>query len=148
MDGAYSPDSGRAGIGVVIRNEEGQVDLCSWGVLFDAVSVEETEARACLEGFHLAAEWVRKKAILETDCASLMSAVNATNPCRSLLIFMLQDIRVASRLLPDCKVRVVKRERNQIVHELAQLAKHHGVVGAGSRCVEELVAHECNASAE
>ncbi|TVU25051.1 hypothetical protein EJB05_27527, partial [Eragrostis curvula] len=56
VDGTYSANDGRAGIGVVIRDSNGKVLLSSWWVIFDAISAEEVESWACKEGISLAAE--------------------------------------------------------------------------------------------
>ena len=69
-DGAFSEDSGEAGIGVVIQNHLGQVILSSWKYIDVAGSAEQVEALACREGLALAAEWVPLPAIVESDCAS------------------------------------------------------------------------------
>lgn len=101
VDGAFSPNSGKAGIGVVIRNEAGAVELCSWRVLFDATSVEQTEAQACLESINLAAEWVRKKALVEMDCANVVQVLNSKAPNKSPMLFLMEDIQEARSRLPD-----------------------------------------------
>ncbi|GJN03183.1 hypothetical protein PR202_ga20593 [Eleusine coracana subsp. coracana] len=66
VDGAFSTESCKGGIEVVIRDSEGQVLLSSWRVIFKADSAEEVEALACKEGVQLAGEWVHMSAILET----------------------------------------------------------------------------------
>ncbi|TVU13486.1 hypothetical protein EJB05_40545, partial [Eragrostis curvula] len=61
---------------------------------------------------------------------------------KSSLCFILGEIRESSRLLPE----------NHVAHELAQLAKRttHTAVWRAQvpRCVESLVAHDCNHFAE
>ncbi|GJN34740.1 hypothetical protein PR202_gb23431 [Eleusine coracana subsp. coracana] len=68
VDGAFDHNSKRAGVGVVARDEFGKVVLSAWRVVFDAKSQEEIEMQACREGAILAAEWVRSKVIIKTDC--------------------------------------------------------------------------------
>ena len=76
MDGAFIAESDQAGAGVVIRSHTGEVLLSSWRALFGVASVEEVEAKACLEGIQLAVNWEREKAILESDCESVIKALN------------------------------------------------------------------------
>lgn len=79
---------------------------------------------ACREGVRLAVEWVHRRAIWETDCASVASAINNCNLSRSIISFVLQDIKSLESQLPDFKVQAIKREQNCVAHKLAQLAKH------------------------
>ncbi|TVU33020.1 hypothetical protein EJB05_24799, partial [Eragrostis curvula] len=94
------------------------------------------EGLACLEG---ASEWCRKKAIVESDCLSV--------ELKSLLVFLIRELKQISASLPDVVFQAVKRERNSVAHELAQLAKRttHTAVWRtrAPRCVESLVAQEC-----
>ncbi|KAF8654443.1 hypothetical protein HU200_061628 [Digitaria exilis] len=66
-------------------------------------SAEEVEALACREGVRLAAEWVRRPTILESDCSNVIAA-----------------LRPQPKI---CEVKSVRRECNRVPHELAQLAK-------------------------
>ncbi|GJN36873.1 hypothetical protein PR202_gb25808 [Eleusine coracana subsp. coracana] len=74
VDGGFDNDMGKAGIGIVIRDAFGKALLCSWRVPFRARNAEETEAVAATEGLRLAVEWNQEKAILESDCASVIQA--------------------------------------------------------------------------
>ncbi|GJN13747.1 hypothetical protein PR202_gb00488 [Eleusine coracana subsp. coracana] len=73
VDGAFDTTTGDAGLGVVIRDDQGRTLLCSWRVLFQANSAKETEAMAVTEGLQLAVEWCKEKAVLEVDCLSVVS---------------------------------------------------------------------------
>ncbi|GJN36439.1 hypothetical protein PR202_gb25343 [Eleusine coracana subsp. coracana] len=121
--------------------------LSSWRSLFDASSVEEVEALACKEGLRLAVEWIRDRVILETDYATFARAIRQKET-RSSLCFILEDIRECISELPDVVIRTVKRECNCAAHELAQLAKRivHTAVWHAQvlRCIERVIAQECN----
>ncbi|GJN25781.1 hypothetical protein PR202_gb13653 [Eleusine coracana subsp. coracana] len=120
--------------------------LSSWRTLFDVSSVEEVEALACKEGLRLAVEWVRNQVILKTDYATVILAIRQTET-RSLLCFILEDIRDYISNLPDMVIHTVKREHNCAAHELAQLAKRttHMAVWRAQvlRCIERVIAQEC-----
>jgi hypothetical protein len=47
--------------------------LSAWGIIDNASSAEQVELVACNEGVKLAARWVPRPAILESDC---LTAVN------------------------------------------------------------------------
>ena len=54
------------------RDEQGHVLA-----IFECSSADGIEALACREGVRLAVEWIHKRAILETDCVSVASAINS-----------------------------------------------------------------------
>ena len=54
LDGALNPSSGEAGIGVIIRDDQGGVLLSSWQYIRQEGNAEEVEASACREGLALA----------------------------------------------------------------------------------------------
>ncbi|TVU07862.1 hypothetical protein EJB05_41234, partial [Eragrostis curvula] len=145
VDAAFDQGSRVAGLGIIIRNELGQVILSAWRAVFDVESVEEVEARACLEGVQLASEWCRQKIIVESDCQNVVAPLNSGLPDKSL-VFLLREIKSSSLVLPDVSFQTVKRERNVIAHELSQLAKRnvHTAVWRERvpRCVEALVAQD------
>ncbi|GJN11055.1 hypothetical protein PR202_ga29216 [Eleusine coracana subsp. coracana] len=126
--------------------------LSPWRTLFNTTGAEETEAPAAREGIRLAAEWCREKAILEMDCTTVMAMLRRPHLQKSLLSFIICESIDISRQLPELVVDCVKRERNSVAHELAQLAKRtkHS---AGWRlrapmCVEQTIARECNSISE
>lgn len=57
VDGSFVDQIGEAGVGMIIKNHEGEVILIAWRVLFRCASVDEAEALACLEGLRLASQW-------------------------------------------------------------------------------------------
>ena len=49
-DGAFNQETGRAGIGIIIRDSAGMAIICAWKAIFDGMNADEVEALACLEG--------------------------------------------------------------------------------------------------
>lgn len=149
IDGAFDA-SGKAGLGVVIRDYMGKVLLTSWRVVFNGSSAKQLEALAC-KGVKLGAEWVNKLAVVESDCLNLVSMLQdeSSSYNRSVWCYLLQDIRSVCNRLPGVKFQAVRRELNQVAHEFTQLVKRttHTAVWryAMPVCVEELIAQECNA---
>ncbi|TVU24928.1 hypothetical protein EJB05_27394, partial [Eragrostis curvula] len=111
VDGAFSAESGKAGVGVVL--------LTAWRVIFHASSAEKVEALACKEGVRLAGEWERRPAVLESDCATLIAALQNKKDSHSSLSFVLSEIIEACSSLPDVKIQAVWREQNCVADELA-----------------------------
>lgn len=56
VDESFVPQTGDAGIGVVVRNNEGEVLLSVWKALQHCSDAAEAEALACVEGFRHAAQ--------------------------------------------------------------------------------------------
>lgn len=54
VDGAFHPTTGKAGLGVIIRDHTGQPLLTAWRAIFHCRDAEEAEAQACLDGIRLA----------------------------------------------------------------------------------------------
>ncbi|GJN26558.1 hypothetical protein PR202_gb14497 [Eleusine coracana subsp. coracana] len=123
VDGGFDKDTGKAGIGIVIRDAYGQALLCSWRALFRARDAEETEAVAATEGLRLAVEWNPEKAILESDCASVIQAFKCVANLKSGLSFIVREGIETSNSLPQLRLSLAKREQNRVAHTLAQLAK-------------------------
>nr|CAB3455114.1 unnamed protein product [Digitaria exilis] len=147
VDGAFV-EGDCAGYGVVIRDDKGDVLLSAWGMVHYAASTEEVELIACREGVKLAAEWVPRLAILESDCLVAINFLRRPSDQRSQSVFTIKETVLASEKLPSVVFSHVKREQNRVAHELAQIARRlsHCAVWRNRApvCVEQLVAHDCN----
>ncbi|RLM59026.1 hypothetical protein C2845_PM18G01090 [Panicum miliaceum] len=102
--GAYSESSGEAGIGVVIRDHQGQVVLTGWKFISSASSAEQVEALACREGLALAAEWASLRVILESDCVAVIKSLKYPQHQRSPSTFIIQEALEEASLetAPSC----------------------------------------------
>ena len=147
VDGSFVSQSGEAGVGVVVRDSEGQVILTAWRVIFRCQDAVEAEALACLEGLRLAAQWVQGSIILESDCAQVIQAMQQKED-RSALRFILEVAKDQAQVLVDWRITKVKRESNLVAHELAHFARRsmHSAVwlGRAPACVEGLIKNDCN----
>lgn len=106
VDGSFIQCSEAASAGIVIRDHTGSVLLTSWRIISHCGSAEEAEATACWEGVNLAAEWVKKPLILETDCANLVSMLTSSGFDRAQLCHVLRSIKF---LLQACLIFVCRR---------------------------------------
>jgi hypothetical protein len=121
-DAGFCPRTGAASIGVVIRNDRGEVLLTAWNSLSRCGSAEEAEAEACLLGVRLTAEWIRQPTCVESDCSNLAKALGQEMEPRSSWAGILSEIKAAGNLLPACSFSHIHREGNQVAHLLAQKA--------------------------
>jgi hypothetical protein len=70
----------------------------------------------------LAAEWVRMLVCIESDCLTLVRAVNDGQSSRTAWAGVVEEIRDAKQLLQECTLSHVYREANAVAHEFAQRA--------------------------
>jgi hypothetical protein len=68
------------------------------------------------------AEWSGKPAIIETDCLTIVKALEAAPGTRAQWDGVLKDIQAECALLPSFKIRAVGRKANKVAHQLAQQA--------------------------
>lgn len=123
VDGAFSPETGSAALGVIIRDWLGLPVLMAGRILLHCRDVEEAEAMACLEGIRMGARWPEKDVILESDCATVIEKLSLSEIDRSLVAPVIRDaLREKSHLK---SLRIVKggREQNKVAHELAHRAR-------------------------
>jgi hypothetical protein len=99
-----------ASMGIVARDEEGQVLLTAWQVLQRCASPEEAEAEACLCGIRLAAEWIGKPTQMEADCVGLINAIEATQESCSYWDVIIHEIKGVNRLLRQCEFKIQIRQ--------------------------------------
>ncbi|GKV27974.1 hypothetical protein SLEP1_g37084 [Rubroshorea leprosula] len=123
VDGAISMQNGAYGMGAVARNHQGEV-LAAMACKGQGVVAAEI-AEAC--SLRMALQWAHdltfRKIFLETDCVSLVTAINneflSTN---SSLGAVLSDCRVLMTSFMHCQVNHIRREGNAVAHELAKRA--------------------------
>jgi hypothetical protein len=127
-DAGFCAQSGDSSAGIVIRDENGKVLLTAWQLLRQCATVEEAEAEACLRGVRLMTEWngewTGKPAVIESDCSTMVQALDRASGTRAQWDGLLTDIRGPCMLLPGFKLRMIKREANAVAHCLAKRAMH------------------------
>jgi ribonuclease HI len=60
----------------VVRDVYGNVHVAAWRTITNVASAEEAEALACLDGIRLAVEVTSSPTVVETDCSTLVQAMN------------------------------------------------------------------------
>ncbi|XP_042973060.1 uncharacterized protein LOC122304862 [Carya illinoinensis] len=122
IDGATFNDQSIAGIGVVLRDHNGEVVVTCSKVEKEVSSVEFIDAIALLRGLQLCVQWGVPKIMLEIDCLILVNALNANFECLTDFEFILQDIRRLIDGFQEVKVVHVNRLGNLVAHRLARHA--------------------------
>ncbi|OMO93815.1 hypothetical protein COLO4_16656 [Corchorus olitorius] len=112
-DGAFSSHSGKAGIGVVVRNSDGEV-LDAFGKSVVARDALMAEALVMREGAKLAVAANHEKVIFEVDSAILFADVN-NKDCSKIdwkIKAVVQDIHILVNSLQHKKFQLVNRGAN------------------------------------
>ncbi|XP_065623642.1 uncharacterized protein LOC136064997 [Quercus suber] len=122
FNGALFSEANTAGIGVVIRNEEGQVmvSLSQKTTLpFTAIEVEAMAARRALE---LALETGFQQIILEGDSQILLSALEKNFHTLSNFGHLITDIQYLASCFSKMQYSHVRKHCNTVAHSLARRA--------------------------
>lgn len=109
VDGAFSMTDNTGGIGVIARDSEGKALLSSWKYLHRCADAEQVEILACYEGMKLAAEWIRKPIILESDCITVIGRMTAEDEERSRWTFLIRSAKAVMRSLQEVRIQHRKR---------------------------------------
>ncbi|KAK1669486.1 hypothetical protein QYE76_057645 [Lolium multiflorum] len=108
VDGAFSWED-RAGIGMVLRDQQGEVIFTACRQLQTCRDATEAEIMAIEEGVILALQWTDLRLIVESDCSLAVELITGTNPHRSAYAFRINVIR---ELLRERGSRLVKISRD------------------------------------
>ena len=122
-DGAVLKDSGEAGIGVVIRNEKGEV----MGSLAEKIkkpdSVEVLEALAARRAILFATELGLQRVIIEGDSEIVFQAVSEVCSVCSCIGHIIKDCKSISGLFQTHSFSHTRRQGNAVAHALAKRAR-------------------------
>ncbi|XP_042969199.1 uncharacterized protein LOC122301911 [Carya illinoinensis] len=120
LDDAACVLCNQAGVGVVLRNHNGEVVVACSKVEKEVSFAEFIEAIALLRGLQLCVQWGVPKLMLKTDCLILVNALNENSECLTDFAFILQDIRRLMAAFQEVKVVHVNRLGNLVAHLLAR----------------------------
>jgi ribonuclease HI len=92
VDTGWDALSKHTGIGVVVRDEWGNVLLSAWEHISRCESVVEAELLACLKGLKHAEKLLQHAIILETDCALAFHSISEQATNRSECWTLIREI--------------------------------------------------------
>jgi hypothetical protein len=118
VDGVFSP-SGGVGIGMLMRDHQGDVIMVACRTLQDCRDATEAELCAVEDGVKLALQWTQLPVTVETDCSEVLELLNEGTPNSSVHAFRISATR---ELLRERNFSIVKisRDVNIASHELAR----------------------------
>ena len=122
-NGAYFADEEKAGIGVVVRNELGQV----MGSLAEKIemssTVEVLEAMAARRAMLFMEELGLRHAIFEGDSELVVKALVGHCLDRSSIGHIIKDCKSLRGLFQTCSFSHVRRQGNGVAHALVRKAR-------------------------
>ncbi|EEE57524.1 hypothetical protein OsJ_07834 [Oryza sativa Japonica Group] len=150
VDGSFNNSSGQAGIGMILRNSEGEAIFTGRQAIANCVDALESELLACKFGLDLALHWSILPIILETDSILAVSAINGKTEDKSRFAYLIRELRLLQKGEREVKVQKVHRDHNKISHVLANSARVANRsdfwFGHESNCVSALILEDCNHS--
>ncbi|KAF5470679.1 hypothetical protein F2P56_011176 [Juglans regia] len=122
VDGAVFADGNKAGVGLVLRDENGKVVWAATKAE-DAVDAPVTiELIAVLRGLQLCQPLGIPNLVVETDCLSLVQELQGTQESFSPNGNLIKDAKELMRHFPELQVQHVYRDGNRVAHNLARFA--------------------------
>jgi hypothetical protein len=110
--GSFSIETRSCGVGMVLRDGQGEIVFSAHGMLENNSSPLEAELIACLEGCSLALLWSTSPFIIE---------INSFKEERSPFTFLVKQGKQLLAVRVDSKLEFIRREHNLLIHTLASL---------------------------
>ena len=122
IDGAFKAESGQGGIGVVVRNENGECIAALARHFPFSGSALHMEAEACRAGLLIAIYFGWVDVEIESDCSVLISGLSSDREDYSDVGRIIHDCHSYIRTINTCRVSHIYREANGVANRLAHLA--------------------------
>ena len=122
-DAPLFSDLGKTGVGVVIRNEKGEV-MAAMTACGPAIQTsEEAELLACRRALEFVVDAGFYRLIIEGDNSNVTHAISSSADNNSLFGNVVDDIRHLIRGLHWSAICCIRRSGNRVAHVLAQHAR-------------------------
>jgi ribonuclease HI len=122
-DGAMFEESSEAGIGVIIRNNRGEVMASMCHRIHYPHLTEAMEAYAARSATQLAIDLGFKEVDIKGDPITIVTALRNTAPCCTLYGHLVNDTKNTANSFLSVQFLHVKRDGNSVAHSLAKRAK-------------------------
>ena len=122
VDGSFSHDDGRAGTGMVLRDQEGAIIFSACRSLWSCPDPLHAELAGCMEGIALALQWTELSFIVECDSLQAVQLINASGQDQSQYAMVVSEVKhlMSER---ECHVIHISREQNNVSHTLANFGR-------------------------
>ncbi|OMP06477.1 hypothetical protein CCACVL1_01552 [Corchorus capsularis] len=120
-DASFSTENGEAGLGVVIRDDVGNVIASGSRRLYFIADSLYAEVHAILFGFEMALELGLDRCIVESDSLLAIREINKLDTVFWEGGCLIHEIRELASLFEFCSFQFVNREANMLAHSLVGL---------------------------
>jgi ribonuclease HI len=124
VDAALFPQENRMGCGIVLRNHDGDFILSVSEGLAGLPSPEMAEALAARQALVISRDHGVTKAVLVSDCLSLVQRISSKGLDRSPLGSVIADIKTLATDFESCSFKFASRDVNVVAHKLARCSEH------------------------
>ncbi|XP_050258814.1 uncharacterized protein LOC126703786 [Quercus robur] len=122
-DDACFTKTDEAGIGVVVRNELGQVMTSLTKKIPMPLSVEVLKAKAVRRAMIITTEWGFHRAIFEGDSELVVKALFGDSSHHSCIGHIAKDCKSIMSFFQTCSFSHVRQQSNRVAHTLAKRAR-------------------------
>ncbi|KAL5737825.1 hypothetical protein ACOSP7_030586 [Xanthoceras sorbifolium] len=120
VDAACDKSNGRVDLGMVMRNEGGDVVLAAAIAFKEGTDVSVVEAQAVLEGLMLASSRGFTHLLVECDCLDVINICNDSGIILSDIGNIVSDVRIALGCFNVVSISHVPRLNNFVAHGIAK----------------------------
>ena len=122
-DGAVFANQRKVGLGMMIRDNNGNVIAALSSPMVGPLGTLETEAKAMEVGMRFALDLDIQDVVVECDALAVFNAVQGLATPSSSILFIVDSILQQSRWFRSCCFSHTKRQGNVSAHMLAQYSK-------------------------
>jgi ribonuclease HI len=123
IDGSFRAEDGTAGIGMVLRDDTGEVIFSACQFINSCEEALEAELLACSEGLGLAIQHCQLPILIDSDCTQLISALKNPAQDRSAFLHIITGIKNLASSTRVCNFVKVDRRQVRVSHCLANWAR-------------------------
>lgn len=121
-DGALFFDLNKAGLGIILRDHNGDIVLAGSGSETSILEPEHVEAAALLRGLQLCLNLGISHLMVESDCLFLVDEINKPVLTSASIRSLVLEIKELMQRFPRCSIHHYSRLGNQAAHCLARHA--------------------------
>jgi ribonuclease HI len=127
VDASSIEATGSGATGIIIRDHTGTILLAGGNIIKHCSTAKEAEAMAIVDGARLSNRWPGAKIIFESDCSTVVKAVNQGRRNDSHLRSTYYSFFDETELLDEWKCMLATRYQNCTAHECAACVRHGDV---------------------
>lgn len=120
VDAAIFTQSNAAGLGIVARNSAGEVIAWRQRLVHSVLCPDTAETLVVLESVRMAVDFGWQEVIIESDCLSVINAINSMETCLTAAHHFVDEIKTLVSLFRCISFQHIFRLANNVAHELAR----------------------------